>query len=48
MAQNPYNNYIKRKAQTNVGVNPIVAPKPNNNPSVGFKKRVVGNLGGNT
>ena len=48
MAQNPYNNYIKRKAQTNVGVNPTVAPKPNNNPSVGFKKRVVGNLGGNT
>lgn len=48
MAQNPYNNYIKRKAQTNVGVNPTIAPKPNNNPSVGFKKRVVGNLGGNT
>ena len=48
MAQNPYNNYIKRKAQANVGVNPTVAPKPNNNPSVGFKKRVVGNLGGNT
>ena len=48
MAQNPYNNYIKRKAQTNVGVNPTVAPKPNNNPSVGFKKRVVGNLSGNT
>ena len=48
MAQNPYNNYIKRKAQTNVGVNPMVAPKPNNNPSVGFKKRVVGNLGGDT
>ena len=48
MAQNPYNNYIKRKAHTNVGINPIVAPKPNNNPSVGFKKRVVGNLGGNT
>ena len=48
MAQNPYNNYIKRKTQTNVGVNPTVAPKPNNNPSVGFKKRVVGNLGGNT
>ena len=47
MAQNPYNNYIKRKAQTNVGVNPTIAPKPNNNPSVGFKKRVVGNLGGN-
>lgn len=48
MAQNPYNNYIKRKAQTNIGVNPTIAPKPNNNPSVGFKKRVVGNLGGNT
>ncbi len=48
MAQNPYNNYIKRKAQTNVGVNPTIAPKPNNNPRVGFKKGVVGNLGGNT
>ena len=48
MAQNPYNNYIKRKAQANIGVNPTVAPKPNNNPSVGFKKRVVGNLSGNT
>ena len=44
VAQNPYNNYIKRQAQLNVGTNNTIAPKPTDT-TANFKKRIVGNLG---
>lgn len=46
MAQNAYNNYIKRITQANVPSPTVDTPLENTDPGVGFKKRIVGNLGG--
>ena len=46
MAQNAYNNYIKRQAQATTGTPILSAPKPDDgNVGVGFKKRVMQGLG---